>query len=203
MKYYQRIQGTNWRNAWPGLPETVPVTCVSWFDAVVFCKWFGKSNRCKCRLPTEAEWEYACRAGSETAFNASARIHDLGWFGGNSGDDVFDGERLIYRGLEEYFDRVMKEHGRPHPVGLKQPNKWGLHDMHGNVWEWCSDAFGDYPRGPVTNPKGPFVFRTPEFRCARGGDWYDPPPIATSFNRGNWQPAVGYTHVGFRLVREC
>jgi formylglycine-generating enzyme required for sulfatase activity len=116
----------------------LPVENVSWDDAVEFCKKLSdlpeekKAGR-EYRLPTEAEWEYACRAGSKTAYafdDEEGLLPEYGWFSRNSSR-------------------------RTHTVGLLEPNAWGLYDMHGNVWEWCSDRYGDYPKGAVSDPSGP------------------------------------------------
>lgn len=129
-----------------------PVVRVTWDDAVEFCKRLSelpgekKAGRVY-RLPTEAEWEYACRAGSKTAFSFGASPKSLGdyaWFGMNS-------------------------KGQKHPVGQKKPNAWGLYDMHGNVAEWCSDRYGEYPKGAVIDPVGP---REGSDRVFRGGSTY-------------------------------
>lgn len=112
-----------------------PVACVSWNRCQEFCKKTGL------RLPTEAEWEYACRAGTTGAYGGTGNLKDMGWYGGNSGS-------------------------RTQPVGQKQPNAWGLYDMHGNVWEWCQDWKGDYPGGAVTDPKGA---GSGGYRVLRGG----------------------------------
>ncbi|HND53641.1 MAG TPA: SUMF1/EgtB/PvdO family nonheme iron enzyme, partial [Pirellulaceae bacterium] len=106
-----------------------PVVGVNWYEAQAYCDWAG------CRLPTEAEWEYACRAGTSTEYcfgDDAELLGDYAWYEENSGD-------------------------QPHPVGAKLTNKWGLHDMHGNVWEWCADWYKhDYGAGAsVTDPKGP------------------------------------------------
>jgi len=121
-----------------------PVENVSWEDAVEFCKKLSelpeeKKTGRTYRLPTEAEWAHACLAGSKSAwsyFDRDSDLLDYAWFGGNS-------------------------KGHSHPVGEKKPNEWGLYDMYGNVWEWCSDLNGAYPEGD----KGGW------FRVARGGGW--------------------------------
>ncbi len=124
-----------------------PVEAVSWNDVQGFLKKLNqKEGTNKYRLPTEAEWEYACRAGSTTAFCFGDVVRELGeyaWYDGNS-------------------------EGRTHPVGQKKPNAWGLYDMHGNVWEWCQDWYGDYPSGDVTDPKGP---PSGKYRVWRGGSF--------------------------------
>ncbi len=139
---YKKVMGVNpsrfQRLAFASDSSMYPVESVSWEDAVEFCKRLSelpeenKAGRVY-RLPTEAEWEYACRAGSKTAFYFGDDLELIGayaWHAANSG-------------------------GRTHPVGEKKPNAWGLHDMHGNVWEYCSDWFDDYPEGAVTDPVGP------------------------------------------------
>ncbi len=128
-----------------------PVDQVSWHDAVEFCKRLSelpeekKAGRVY-RLPTEAEWEHACRAGRKRAYSFGESSQSLGyyaWFFKNS------------------------DH-RTHPVGQKKPNAWGLYDMHGNVWEWCSDWYGQYPKGAVSDPAGP---KEGSYRVYRGGSW--------------------------------
>ena len=112
-----------------------PVVNVSWNDALAFCRWLSKKEGKICRLPTEAEWEYACRAGSTTRYCFGDDASDLGeyaWYGANS-------------------DR------KTHPVGTKKPNAWGLYDMHGNAWEWCADGYDAeyYEKSPTDDPTGP------------------------------------------------
>ncbi len=129
-----------------------PVESVSWFDCQEFLRRLNtranQNDDRVFRLPTEAEWEYACRAGSTTRFSFGDDVADLGrfaWHGGNSG-------------------------GRTWPVGMKRPNAWALHDMHGNVWEWCHDWFDRFHYGdaPVEDPMGPDTGRR---RVLRGGSW--------------------------------
>jgi formylglycine-generating enzyme required for sulfatase activity len=112
-----------------------PVEMVSWAESVLFCKRLSdlpeeRNAGRQYRLPTEAEWEYACRAGSVSPYGFGQSVtllSDYGWWSANSQE-------------------------RTHAVGLKDPNKWGLYDMHGNVWEWCSDWYAEYPQGAVTDP---------------------------------------------------
>jgi formylglycine-generating enzyme required for sulfatase activity len=156
-----------------------PVEWVSWMDAVEFCEKLSKlpeeekAGRVY-RLPTEAEWEHACRAGNNTAFSfgeSETSLGDHAWFGANS-------------------DR------KPHPVGSKKPNAWGLYDMHGNVWEWCSDWYGEYPKSAITDPTGPRGSR----RVFRGGSWYDQKADCRSAVR-NWNgPTDRGNGIGFRVA---
>jgi formylglycine-generating enzyme required for sulfatase activity len=200
-EHFQRRNALNWRTAFPKLPETVPVVCVSWYDANAFCAWLQKSTGVKTRLPTEAEWEYACRAGTDTRFNVDGPADSFGWFSFNSGDHFFEDDQLGQRTFIDYKNKVDSEHCQPHPVGLKKPNLWGLYDMHGNVWQWCHDVVAPYPKQPVTDPTGPENIKA-TYRVARGGDFFDTPSTATSFNRGYWMPGDAYYHIGFRIVQE-
>jgi formylglycine-generating enzyme required for sulfatase activity len=158
----------------------LPVDNVSWEDAVEFCKKLSdlpeekKTGRVY-RLPTEAEWEYACRAGSKTAYSfddEEGLLPEYGWFNRNSSD-------------------------RTHTVGLLEPNAWGLYDMHGNVWEWCSDRHGKYPKGAVSDPTGP---KEGSLRVSRGGSWSNGAAICRSAFRFGRSPVVRYDDLGFRLA---
>jgi formylglycine-generating enzyme required for sulfatase activity len=126
-------------------------------------------------LPTEAEWEYACRAGSSTAYcfgDDEESLSDYAWYHGNSGE-------------------------RPHPVALKKPNAWGLYDMHGNVDEWCSDWYDYYPKGAVSDPAVP---KGGSIRVHRGGGWLDEAAICKSSYRFGGGPAIRSDSHGFRLA---
>jgi formylglycine-generating enzyme required for sulfatase activity len=194
------IKSLTWRSASAGLPVTTPVTVVSWYDANAFCRWASERQGMRVRLPTEAEWEYACRAGTTGPYNAPAPPLDLGWFAENSGDstvDLVQASRIRGGGAAA----VTAARCRPHPVGQKQPNAWGFYDMHGNVWQWCSDAFAAYPTAPVTDPTGPNI-TNPRFRSARAAGWCNSCKLGTSYNRGRWSPRIGYDHLGFRVAAE-
>jgi len=155
---------------------TTPVECVSWDDAAQFCRKLSEKTGQAVRLPTEAEWEYACRAGTQTEFSFGddpSALGDYAWHGGNSGN-------------------------YPHPVGQKKPNAWGLYDMHGNVHEWCADWHGEYPKGPATDPTGP---ASGTVRVLRGGSWgYDKPVNFQCANRQVSAPADRFRRNGFRVV---
>jgi formylglycine-generating enzyme required for sulfatase activity len=154
--------------------DSLPVEMVSWKNCVDFCRRLNaqSDDGWEYRLPTEAEWEYACRAGA-TGDDASGDIDEMGWHVGNA------------------------EQGCQ-PVGLKRPNAWGLHDMRGNVWEWCSDWFGEYSSQAATDPTGP---SSGSYHVARGGAYLSPAVDCRAVNRA-FQP-YGYRHIhlGFRLVR--
>ena len=150
----------------------------SWHGAQEFVRKLNKrEGTSKYRLPTEAEWEYACRAGSTTSFsfgNDKDRLGEYAWYGRNSG-------------------------GKTHPVAQKKPNSWGLYDMHGNVFEWCQDRYGKYPSGAVTDPKGP---SSGSKRVFRGGGWKFDASFSRSAYRDKYKPWVYVDYVGFRLVRD-
>jgi formylglycine-generating enzyme required for sulfatase activity len=186
-KEYQALMGVN-PSHFKG--ENLPVENVSWYDAVKYCNklnlkeglspayevWGGKIKWNKFsssyRLPTEAEWEYACRAGTTTAYNTGANISDnTGWYVDNSG-------------------------GKTHPVGQKPANAWGLFDMHGNVWEWCSDWYEEIRKG-AWNPGGA---DTGTERATRGGSWADGGEYLRSACRFGISPKEQCNYNGFRLV---
>ena len=152
---------------------TKPVENVSWNDAVDFCNRLSKSEGVKYRLPTEAEWEYACRAGSAAAYsfgNDASGLGEYAWHSSNS----------------------------THPVGGLKPNAWGLFDMHGNVWEWCYDWRDDYDLKVLVDPTGP---ASGLYRVARGGSFLYPPRDVRAAYRNNTQPYNHYGDGGFRLAR--
>lgn len=154
-----------------------PVINVSWNDARAFAVWMG------CRLPTEAEWEYACRAGTTTPFYTGDNITTL---------------QANYNGLYPYNNNLRGvNRERTLPVGSFAPNPWGLHDMHGNVWEWCSDFNGIYQTNPQLNPKGP---TTGLNRIVRGGSWSNFARNCRSAGRNDGDPEKGYASTGFRIV---
>jgi formylglycine-generating enzyme required for sulfatase activity len=195
---YEKTMGEN-PSRWKGGRN--PVEQVRWSDAVRFCN--RRSERAglrpcydlktwKCdfdadgyRLPTEAEWEYACRAGTSTAYffgDDPSKLGDYGWFDKNSG-------------------------GHPRPVGQKQPNAWGLFDICGNLWEWCNDFYSVdyYSKSPMTDPKGPDTGQT---KVVRGGAWRFSAQRCRSGYRYNENPGYadvcfGYDIYGFRGVRKA
>lgn len=195
---YQRVMGDN-PARWKGARN--PIEQVRWSDAVRYCNrrseleglkpcYDLKTWKCDFaangyRLPTEAEWEFACRAGTTTAYffgDSPAKLGTYAWYDKNAG-------------------------GRPRPVGQKQPNPWGLHDMAGNVWQWCNDFYkvDYYATAPRENPKGP---DTGENKVVRGGAWRFGAESCRSGYRYNESPGYadvcfGYDIYGFRCVRQA
>jgi formylglycine-generating enzyme required for sulfatase activity len=162
----------------PEAPER-PVESVSWDDCQRFIARLNALQLGVFRLPTEAEWEYAARAGTTARFP---------W-----GDDPKEFKTHTHAWANS------RSYAVTHPVGRKPPNAWGLHDMHGNVWEWCRDWYAPYPEGPQLDPEGPSSGRE---RVFRGGSWYDFPVSLRSANRHRHAPDRRYTAVGLRLVWE-
>jgi RNA polymerase sigma factor (sigma-70 family) len=151
-----------------------PVVNVSWNDAVAFSKWLSRKDGREYRLPTEAEWEYACRSGTKTAYSFGddpSKLVDYAWFGDNAGGT--------------------------HTVGTKKPNGWGLYDMHGNVWQWCADWYGEYAKGAVTDPQGP---KEGSKRVYRGCSWMHDAQYCRSAYRDWRLPTLCINNLGFRLA---
>ena len=160
--------------------DSLPLESVTWDEAAAFCDALSALPSEQAagrvyRLPTEAEWEYACRAGSAVSpsvDNDDAVLRDVAWDDHNA-------------------------QGQTHPVGQTQPNAWGLYDMRGNVWEWCSDWYAAYPAGSVRDPQGP---STGAFRVCRGGSWAYPARFHRPTLRGWRKPTARGASFGFRLV---
>jgi formylglycine-generating enzyme required for sulfatase activity len=174
-----------------------PVVNVTWNEAVKFCEWLSRKEKRTYALPTEAEWEYACRAGTRTRYY--------------SGDDEASLKKVANiqdASLKAKLDADYAKHyvfqswddGYPFtaPVGSFQPNGWGLYDMHGNVWQWCADWYGKdyYGNSPIKDPKGP---ESGKYRVLRGGSWGTNPRNCRSARRGI-EPGVRRDSNGFRVV---
>jgi len=167
---WQALMGSN-PSKFKGAGLDAPVEMVSWDAALGFiAKLNGMQGEWTFRLPTEAEWEYACRAG--TTGENYGPLDAIAWYKGNSGPTT-------------------------HPVGQKQPNALGLYDMQGNVWQWCQDRKGGYESGPVTDPQGP---ATGNNRVCRGGSWNFPPAFVRSAFRQDYRLASEINDLGFRVV---
>jgi formylglycine-generating enzyme required for sulfatase activity len=183
---YQAVIGTN-PSEFKGKDN--PVETVSWYGAQAFCKKLSELTHLAARLPTEAEWEYACRAGKATTYF--------------SGDTDKDLDRVAW------YDANSKT--TTHPVGQKEANVFGLFDMHGNVWQWCQDRYGaDYYRSsPTSDPQGPkepkhevitVGYDRYHLQVIRGGSWSDDLDDCRSSFRGITDPGKGFNIIGFRVI---
>ena len=169
---YEQVMGNN-PSQFKG--RDLPVEQVSWDDAQGFCKKASERTGLVVRLPTEAEWERACRAGTKTTYytgDSDADLDRAAWYGKNSGNTT-------------------------HPAGQKAPNAWGVHDMYGNVWEWCADWFETYKAEAAEDPQGPAQGAA---RVLRGGSWDNIPRHCRSANRGGYYPDDRNYYFGFRVV---
>ena len=172
---YQAVIGNN-PSKFKNNPKN-PVETVSWDDAQAFCQKLSAKTGKKYRLPSEAEWEYACRAGTQTRYyfgNNEYQLGEYAWYRDNSGS-------------------------KPHPVGQKKPNNWGLYDMHGNVWEWCEDGWHEnYQNAPTDGTAWNENHSVTNPRVLRGGSWLNNPRNCRSAARFNFSSRYAYN--GFRVV---
>jgi formylglycine-generating enzyme required for sulfatase activity len=170
---YPQLMGDN-PSHFRGDPRC-PVEQVSWEDAVGFCRKLSEKDGRVYRLPTEAEWEYACRVGTTTKWccgNDEKQLDRVAWYDANAGYAT-------------------------HPVGKKEPNAWDLYDMLGNVWEWCEDGWRNYTVDEAVDPKGP---STATGRVIRGGSWRSESRTCRSAFRGRGSPAIPFPGLGFRVA---
>jgi len=188
----------SWRN--PGFKQgdDHPVLNVTWHDAVRLCEWLSRTEGKKYRLPTEAEWEYACRAGTRTRYHngdaPEALLQAANVFDADSKQNWPQWAAFALTGKDGFAFTA--------PVGSFAPNAFGLYDMHGNAWEWCADWHSEtyYAESPVNDPQGPAAG---EVRVRRGGSWHTWPFYARASYR-NWNaPTTRYTLVGMRLLCEA
>jgi formylglycine-generating enzyme required for sulfatase activity len=197
---YQRIMRVN-PSHFKG--NNLPVENISWYDAIEFCNrlsrrhgltpayiidgenLFWNRNANGYRLPTEAEWEYACRAGTNTPFNTGNNI--------TTDEANFDGNYPYKDDPGVFLETTV-------PVGSYPANSWGLYDKHGNVFEWCWDWYGDYPHEAQINPTGA---ESGSFRVIRGGSWINSGHALRSAYRGIYFPGTGNERIGFRLARNA
>ena len=174
---YEKVMGSN-PSIFKGSKN--PVDSVYWEEAVSFCKKLSEMPKEKAagreyRLPTEAEWEYACRAGSTTSYSFGETAESLG----------------------EYAWYDQNARGTTHPVGLKKPNRWGLYDMHGNIWEWCQDCYVPYSSDAATDPQGP---NGGSARVIRGGSWFNDAAYCRSALRYSDGPTSRTGTFSFRVA---
>jgi formylglycine-generating enzyme required for sulfatase activity len=182
---WEKVMGTRpWSGrAQTGGTSTAPANYVSWEEARAFCRRLSQRSSLTVRLPTEAEWEYACRAGVSATYcfgDEPDRLDNYGWYEENAREEGKN---------------------RPQPVARKQPNAWGLYDMHGNVWEWCRDVYGNYTRsgGTVLDPEGRSQGHE---RVLRGGSWRNAAESLRSAARGKAPEHTRAVNLGFRIVVE-
>ncbi len=196
-KDFEKDKKYNWQNVGWDQTDDHPVVNVTWNDAVAFCDWLSKKEGKEYRLPTEAEWEYSCRAGTKTRFYCG------------------DGEDSL-KGVANIADAAFKkkypagswavawDDGYPFtaPVGKFRPNAFGLYDMHGNVWQWCGDWYdGDYYKdSPRQDPQGPQDGDAGAFRVIRGGSFSDVARYCRSASRFRIEPLYRINLIGFRVV---
>jgi len=199
-KEYQEVMGTNPSN-FKG--DNLPVEQVSWYDAVNYCNRLSQKegltpaytingenvtwnyNASGYRLPTEAEWEYACRAGTTTPFSTGNNI--------TTSQANYDGNYPYNNNAKGTYRE------KTTAVGSFSPNPWGLYDMHGNVWEWCWDWYGDYPNNAQPDYRGA---SSGSYRVIRGGGWDSDAQLLRSASRSYGTPSSRDGDVGFRLVRD-
>ena len=158
-----------------GWQDKHPMVNVNYNDAVAYCNWLGEKYGGDWRLPTEAQWEYAARGGQNSrgyTYAGGNDLWDAGWYEDNAG-------------------------GQTQSVGRKKANELGIHDMSGNVWEWCADWKGKYSSSSSTNPRGP---SSGSIRVLRGGSWAYPASSCRVANRFSYAPSGRYTFSGFRVV---
>ena len=175
---WKKVKDANWRKPYFSQEDNQPVVCVSWNDAVVYVEWLSEQTGQQYSLPTEAQWEYAARAGTETDY----------WWGNEIGKNRanFDGSG------SKWSDKQTS------PVGSFDPNPFGLYDTVGNVWEWCKDYWGDYSAKAQTDPTGPTSGGS---RVVRGGSWYGGARYARAAFRYSREPGRRSHTRGFRCAR--
>jgi formylglycine-generating enzyme required for sulfatase activity len=174
---WQAVMGNN-PSKFSDTPQN-PVERVSWNDCQEFCQKLSQMTGQTYRLPSEAEWEYACRAGTQTRYyfgDNENQLGDYAWYEDNSGS-------------------------KTHPVGQKKQNPWGLYDMHGNVWEWCEDSWHPNYQGAPTDGS-PWNDNDSQKRVRRGGSWYNSPWNCRSAYRFNSDPGLRFINFGFRVLCE-
>jgi formylglycine-generating enzyme required for sulfatase activity/tRNA A-37 threonylcarbamoyl transferase component Bud32 len=185
-----------WKHTGFAQSDDHPVVNLTWNDATAFCDWLSKREGKTYSLPTEAEWEYACRAGTKTRFwcgDADASLK------GNANVPDASLKGKLDADYAKPYSFVSWDDSFPFtsPVGRFNPNPWGLYDMSGNVWQWCSDWIGPMPGGPLKDPTGP---ESGPGRVLRGGTWLDELRYCRSANRYSEPPGVRFDNIGFRVV---
>ena len=172
--------------------DHMPVVKVSWQDCIDFIERLNALNEGVYRLPTEAEWEYACRAGSISAYAWGKTI--------DCNNAMYANNTLKTDLCVSFAESKGLPPDQPAPVKSYKSNVWGLYDMEGNVWEWCQDWYGGYGKDAVVDPRGP---SSGSDRVRRGGSWYGPGARCRCANRNLSNPGNRYQTTGFRLAREA
>jgi formylglycine-generating enzyme len=208
------VEATSFRPAAPGweIGKDHPVVFVSWNDAVAFTDWLSRKEQRVYRLPTEAEWEYACRAGSNGRYHFGNDPEDLVLYGNVADQDRRDGRDETIEGYDKDGNKTDSKLPYPFlsgrdgykwtaPVGRFRANAFGLHDMHGNAWEWTADRYDQNYFGvsPVDNPQGPTAGN---YRVLRGGGFNNTPVAQRCAYRVEADQSGTQYGVGFRVVRE-
>jgi formylglycine-generating enzyme required for sulfatase activity len=188
LKQWWAVMGKRFFGRRKGAPD-MPVAKVSWYDCTEFIEKLNEMHKGNYRLPTEAEWEYACRAGSTTAYSWGSTI--------DCTQAMYGNKRHRFEECLDYVRSRGLTANQPAPVKSYPPNAWGLYDMHGNVWEWCQDWLGVYPTGEVTDPTGP---ASGDNKIRRGGSWFGSGVVCRAANRNFGHPASRYQTTGFRLI---
>ena len=217
---FARNEKFNWRN--PGFEQSDkdPVVGVSWADAKAYCRWLSKKESVTYRLPTEAEWEFACRAGTTTWFSFGDKAVGVAHRFGNLGNVELEKHRkhaAQRQWLLDWDNDPQDGHVFTAAVKSFKPNPWGFYDMHGNVWEWCDDLwldtiYKDYKRPKFDQPcqvaidpvnKDRPQTPTNDFHAIRGGSWYNGDLICRSANRTYWDREDAACYLGFRVARDA
>ncbi|MEI7837807.1 MAG: formylglycine-generating enzyme family protein [Planctomycetota bacterium] len=192
---FKKVAGCSWRNPSFDQKGDHPVVQVSWNDAKAFCDWLSKKSGKTVLLPTEAQWEYVCRAGSKTAYPWGDNADDgKGW--ANAADQSLK-KKLPSAPADWKFFSWDDGFVFTSPVGSFKANAFGLYDMTGNAWQWCQDRYGDYEKGAATDPTGA---DTGSLRVLRGGGWGTNPQHCRSAFRLRNNPDRRYDNSGFRVV---
>jgi formylglycine-generating enzyme required for sulfatase activity len=192
MQDYKR----DWRSPGFAQDDGHPVTCVSWHDAQAYCAWLNEQlelPRGAYRLPTEAEWEYACRAGTTTPFSFGRTI--------TSAEANFNGAYIYGGGYNIGGGTIGKYRGGTVPSGSLPANSWGLHEMHGNVWDWVEDMWKESYHGAPSDAAVAVIGNWNDRPVVRGGTWNNPPDLLRSACRAWVAPANRFSDGGFRLAR--
>ena len=184
--------------------DDLPVERVSWHAAALFCELLRKREGRTFRLPTEAEWEYAARAGKDGPVSGSGKLAEMAWHADNSGKQPLDSATIWDTDQDNYFDRLNANDCRTRIVGGGTANAWGLHDMQGNVSEWVGDWYAKdyYAASPAADPPGPATSPL-ESRVIRGGAWSSDPRHCRIGYRDWNDPAKCSASRGFRVVMEA